>query len=499
MRWQCIHPGTVGISFGAADRLLDALESCGTEPHALLVLRHGSPVFEGYWAPYAPGIIHGDQSLTKTVTGVALGVALTEGILHLDDRLIDLFPEFAHHAQGRPWWDQLRVRHIATMGAGMERQPAVTDPDWIEKFFQMDIVHEPGTAFYYNSIACSMVGACIRRRTGLGLMDYLTPRVFNKIGIDAEHLRWHKHPDGMENGSGGLISTVRDNALIMELYRRSGVWEGERILCPEWVDFALKVQNPHTDGATYGGMMWMYPDFMVADGAMGQWSMLFPQKDVVISIQQTIVGSTTCDNVREALTSFVDAISDSPQEWSDEETARFQRRLCTLSLPAPDYHENHAALHSLDGRRLVVAQGTARFFADDLMIFNNEYSTPIDAYSFAERNGDLLLTVEARGRAVTCPVGLRGYRPVCDVPAVSTNPARTASVTGTFLDAHTLALEIRWLETCRIHRLIFHFDAAGAAITTIRVPIGGFDVPEETARAQWQQGGINHAQKAERA
>ena len=157
MPWQRSHPGTVGISAGAADRLLDALESCGTEPHALLVMRHGSPVFEGYWAPYAPGVIHGDQSLTKTVTGIALGVAITEGILHLDDRLIDIFPEFAHHTQGRPWWDQLRVRHIATMGAGMERQPPVTDPDWIEKFFQMDIVHAPGSAFYYNSIACSMV------------------------------------------------------------------------------------------------------------------------------------------------------------------------------------------------------------------------------------------------------------------------------------------------------------------------------------------------------
>ena len=333
MHWQMSHPGTVGISAGAADRLLDALESCGTEPHALLVMRHGSPVFEGYWAPYAPGIIHGDQSLTKTVTGIALGVAITEGILHLDDRLIDIFPEFAHHTQGRPWWDQLRVRHIATMGAGMERQPPVTDPDWIEKFFQMDIVHAPGSAFYYNSIACSMVGACIRKRTGLGLMDYLTPRVFNKLGIDVEHLRWHKHPDGMENGSGGLISTVRDNALMMELYRRDGIWEGERILCPEWVDFALHVQNPHTDGATYGGMMWIYPGFVMADGAMGQWSMLFPEKDMVISIQETIVGGSTCDRVRKALTSFVDTISDTPQSWTEEEIVSFQRRLRSLSLP----------------------------------------------------------------------------------------------------------------------------------------------------------------------
>lgn len=485
MQWQFAHPGTVGISYGDANRLLDALENLGTEPHALLVMRHGQPVFEGYWAPYGPGVIHGDQSLTKTVTGIALGAAVTEGILSLEDRLIDLFPEFAHHAAGRPWWDELKVRHIATMAAGMERQPAVTDPDWIEGFFQMDIVHKPGTAFYYNSIACSMVGACIRKRTGLGLLDFLRPRVLDKIGIDAAHLRWHKHADGMENGSGGLMSTARDNALFMELYRRGGVWEGERILCREWVDFALQVQNPHTSGATYGGMMWMYPGYMMADGAMGQWSMLFPEKDAVISIQQTISTPGVDVKVREALAGFAFAMGDEPVQWTAEETARFEKRLRCLSMPAPAYGENRNALLALHGRTLAIRQGTARFFADDLMIFNTGYSTPIEAFSFEERNGDLLLGVTARGKTVFCPVSMKGNRTVCDIAPVSNNPARMASVTGCFPDASTLCLEIRWLETCRIHRLTFRFDEAGADIITTRVPVGGFDVPDESARAAW--------------
>ena len=64
MIWKFQHPGTVGVSYGDANRLLDAIEASGTEPHALLVMRHGIPAFEGCWAPYGPGIIHGDQSLT---------------------------------------------------------------------------------------------------------------------------------------------------------------------------------------------------------------------------------------------------------------------------------------------------------------------------------------------------------------------------------------------------------------------------------------------------
>lgn len=488
MIWHFQHPGTVGVSYGDANRLLDAIEASGTEPHALLVMRHGIPAFESYWAPYGPGIIHGDQSLTKTLTGIALGAAVTEGLLSLEDRLIDLFPEYAHHTEGKPWWDELKVRHICTMGTGMESQPPVTDPEWMEKFFTIDIVHQPGTALYYNSIACSMVGACIRKKTGLGLIDFLTPRVFEKIGIDPERIAWHRHADGLENGSGGWISTARDNALLMELYRRGGEWNGERILSREWVDFALRVQNPHSDGATYGGMMWMYPGFMMADGAMGQWSMLFPEKDTVISIQQTITKPETADRVRAALAGFAAGLRDEAVSWTEEETRNFERRLSSGAIPAPRYGENRAALRKLDGRTLKVTEGKARFFADDLCIFNLAYDAPVEAFSFTARNGDLLLGVTARGKTVTCPVGMKGLRLISDVEPVSANPARTACMAGAFEDADTLRLELRWLESCRVHELTFRFDECGADISTVRVPVGGFDVPEEKARGTWVKG-----------
>ena len=96
-----VSPGAAGISFGAVSRFLDTLERLDTEPHAFLAARHGQTFLEGYWAPYGKGVVHGCQSLTKTVTGIALGAAMQEGILGLDDRLIDLFPEYRIHTTGR--------------------------------------------------------------------------------------------------------------------------------------------------------------------------------------------------------------------------------------------------------------------------------------------------------------------------------------------------------------------------------------------------------------
>ena len=76
-----LNPGAVGIPYRDANCFLDALEASGSEMHALCIMRHGIQAMEGYWAPYRPGQIHGSQSLTKTMTGVALGVAKKEGIL----------------------------------------------------------------------------------------------------------------------------------------------------------------------------------------------------------------------------------------------------------------------------------------------------------------------------------------------------------------------------------------------------------------------------------
>lgn len=480
-------PGAIGISFGSANRLLGRLEAPDTEVHALLVARGGWVGLEGYWAPYGPGQPHGSQSLTKTMTGVALGAAMQEGLIGLDERLVDVFPEYARHAAGRRWWDALRVRHIASMAAGMDAQPSVTSPDWLEDFFRMEIAHAPGTAFFYNSIACSTVGACVRKRSGQGLMDFLKPRVFDVVGIDAGHLLWHRHPDGLENGSGGLVSTARDNALMMELYRRGGVWDGRRILSREWVDFALRVQNPHTGRpAKYGGMLWVRDGFVMADGAMGQWAMLFPGKDLVISINQTLDGDAF-ERVLGALESFAAGLSDAPVEWTAEEIAAFENRLARLCIPAPRCREDRPALEALSGRALRVVSGEAQFFADDLAIFDRAYTAPVRRFGFEAADGNLRLHVCADGGEVVCPVSMKGSRPVCTLDPVSPNPARTASVTGAFEKDGALALEVRWLESCRVHNVTFRFDEEGADIVTERVPVGGFDVPPLYARAVWER------------
>ena len=73
--FEKVTPESVGIPSGAVMELLDELESGFTEPHGLMIMRHGKLCAQGWWAPYAPGIVHGQQSHTKTYAATAVGIA----------------------------------------------------------------------------------------------------------------------------------------------------------------------------------------------------------------------------------------------------------------------------------------------------------------------------------------------------------------------------------------------------------------------------------------
>ena len=88
-------PEAVGIRSEDIQSYLDALEASQTEMHGLMIMRHGKLCAEGWWAPFGPNVRHGLQSHTKTYAATAVGIAYTEGLIRLDERVIDIFPEDA--------------------------------------------------------------------------------------------------------------------------------------------------------------------------------------------------------------------------------------------------------------------------------------------------------------------------------------------------------------------------------------------------------------------
>ena len=299
-----VNPSDVGLSSKAIDRYISSLEKSSTEMHGIMISRYNKVCAEGWWKPYSPMLRHGLQSLTKSYTSTAIGILFSQGKIKLNERLVDILPEYMPNEISENL-SLLTVHDLLCLGSGLEVMQDRTKKEWIYDFFASEFVNRPGSEFFYSGVVSSILGAVVREKTGMGLMDYLKPRLFDKIGIISENLKWIEHPDGLEYGGGGLFATTEDNLRLGLLYLNEGYWEGEEILSRDWVAKATTSQmdNGNETAADskvgYGYQMWMcQPEGVFRfDGAHGQFTIIDPKLELVISINQYAEGTFVQDTL----------------------------------------------------------------------------------------------------------------------------------------------------------------------------------------------------------
>ncbi len=207
-------PEKEGVSAAAISRFLDATTQGKTEFHSFVFLRHGMVVAEGWWNPYGPDLKHTLYSTSKSFTAAAIGFALTEGRLHLTDKVVSFFPNDLP-SPVPPFLAELTVKDALMMSDGMAPDPTVPvalDSNWARKFLSIPIVNEPGTKFLYNSAGTYMLSAIISKVTGQPVLDYLKPRLFEPLGITGED--WETSPQGAEYGRLGPETKDRRHGQI---------------------------------------------------------------------------------------------------------------------------------------------------------------------------------------------------------------------------------------------------------------------------------------------
>ena len=474
-------PEAVGIPSASVEWLLDRLEEGWTEPHGLMIMRHGKVCAEGWWAPYASGIRHGLQSHTKTYAATAVGIAYTEGLLKLTDRIVDIFPDEIPENPSENL-KKLTVRDVLCMGCGMDTMPRPSK-DWIREFLATPVNHVPGTTFMYNSTGSTFLGAIVRKLTGLGLHDYLKPRLFDKIGIDAENLRWITMPDGMEIGGGGLFATTEDNLRLMKLYADGGVWEGERILAEDYVKLATSKQN---DSATeravnppaednfvgYGFQIWMCRPKGVyrADGAMGQFTIVFPERDMLLAITENASGSTGGAMPQKALDTIWEWLDSLPRPETEilpedpEAFAHLARRMQMLALPAPRHSPESPLQEKINGSTYAVTDGYFALADAGMVRFMSGEDRPGGAkalsLTFAENACTLTCLVDGKPQSLTAAMdGTRLRNELPGMPSI-------ALCSGCWEADNVFRLSLRMVETCNETSITFTFSGDQARVET---------------------------------
>ena len=281
-------PEAQGASSAGLDAFVTALDEIG-DVHSVMVLKGGSVITESWWAPYAAETPHMMFSLSKSFTSTAVGLAIHEGRLSLDDRVIDLLAEDTPAEPGENL-AAMTVRHLLTMTTGHAADTVTgvraEESGWARVLLAMPVDHVPGTHFVYNTGATYLLSAIVQKVTGERLIDYLEPRLFAPLGIvDAA---WEQSPDGINTGGYGLRVLTEDIAKFGQLYLQHGEWEGVQLVPAEWVAEATSALVPNSGESInwqsgYGYQFWQNRDGSYrGDGAFGQFCVVLDDLDAVV-------------------------------------------------------------------------------------------------------------------------------------------------------------------------------------------------------------------------
>lgn len=282
-------PESQGISSAAIADFIAATDEKVESMHSFMLVKNGKVVAGAWWKPESPEKPHILWSLSKSFTSTAVGLAVAEGKLTVDDLVMDFFPE-KMPANPSENLKNMRIRDLLTMTTGHEDEANVKQQnDWVQTFLAHPVPHKPGSHFRYNTPASYMLSAIVQKVTGQTVLDYLQPRLFEPLGIDKP--RWDTCPQGRTIGGYGLFLTTEDIAKFGLLYAQKGQWQGQQLIPQEWIASATSKQvsngdNPASDWAQgYGYQFWQCRHGIYrGDGKDGQFCIVIPESNVVIAM-----------------------------------------------------------------------------------------------------------------------------------------------------------------------------------------------------------------------
>ena len=334
--WPTARPEAVGLDSGKLSAL-DTEIAAGTFGHvdSLLVIRSGRLAFERvytrdydaiygvaakttsglnahhpagqynyfnpWWHPYyRRGELHTLQSVTKTITSMVIGAAVTRGeFTSLDTPILKFFGADVKNVDDRK--RRVTIRHLLTMTAGFEWRENLpyTDPnnttvlmeasfDWIRMAIDAPMAAEPGATWNYNSGATQLLAHIFSAVTAKDIEEYAAQHLFAPLGITQWY--WKRTPMGLADTEGGLYLHRRDVAKLWYLMLQNGRWNGRTILSPEWIkDSVTPAIRVNAQGVQYGYKWWLHPygDGKLAwagSGFGGQFPIAIPDRDLVIVV-----------------------------------------------------------------------------------------------------------------------------------------------------------------------------------------------------------------------
>ncbi len=423
-----VSPDRAGISTETLRCMLSELEAeKRANIHSLLVLSNGGVICRCAAPGYDGAIPHLAHSMSKTVTGMAIGLLISEGRLSPDAPIVSFFPECTVADK------RLRtatVRHLLCMQSGVKFNEAgvVTDVQWSKAFFASSLSAAPGTAFHYNSMNSYVLACILHRVTGEGLVDYLMPRLFAPLHI--ERPLWQLGPEGVECGGWGLFLTDDSWGKLALMLMQQGRFEGKQVLPEAYAKEMLSTQakTPENLGDfNYGYHIWVGRETkeFLFNGMLGQNVWCDPTRGLIAVISagnnEIFAQSPALSILRRRLCFPLPSqellFHFHRREYAAQQASFFCRRhWIRASAPAGGFL--NFLRHRSNGydERWDLLLGSYLFRQNNngilplfVRVMENCYTGGIDSIAFCRRGERLWMTVQEGGTPLSFEIGLKDF------------------------------------------------------------------------------------------
>lgn len=354
-----VAPEEVGIPSSAVLRFVERLEKKKLPMHSVLMARSGKIMAEGYYRPFHKDKFQRMYSISKSFVSIAIGLMADEGLISINDRIADYFPELLPD-EVHPYISDMTIRDLLMMATPFNENNYVEkDEDWLWTFFNKAPSHPPGTIFSYNTAATVALNALVEKLSGMPFLDYMRPRLLDPIGFSKD--AWCiKRPEGGSWGGSGVLCTSRDLLRFALVLLNKGRWGDKQLISEEYVNEATSRQIDNRVSARraetqfgYGYQIWRVRNNGFALLGMGsQMAVCFPDKDFVLV--------TTCDsqsydmgysNILDALWEEIfPHLDNEPLEDNPHDYNKLEEKLSSLELPSLEGSLKSPLSKDLDGK-----------------------------------------------------------------------------------------------------------------------------------------------------
>lgn len=273
----------------ALDDFFEFMENNRIEVHTMQIYQGERRLLRLAQAPYSCTDSREVYSLSKMFTSTVVGIAVEQGLVRVQDRLVDIFGRKGVSEK----MSHITLRHLLSMNTGHDRcviPEMMTARDSAEAFFGVEPAYEPGTHFTYNTGASCMLVSVIEKVSGRDFFQYACENLFYLM--EMTDISWRRCADGRCVGGAGLHVCSDDIAKLGQMYLSGGMYKGRRILSEAWIREASSIVSDNSGNGTpdwcsgYGYQLWRCSrGGYRGDGAYGQLLVLLPDRDMFVAVQ----------------------------------------------------------------------------------------------------------------------------------------------------------------------------------------------------------------------